>query len=110
VSFHPARLNFPRKEPLDPSFCMALSAMQKEDGEVVRSIAQSSSVLILVHNDIGPPVKAILHSPMLADDFVESLLCFIRFDLDQVSVSVGSIPKAGVQQAHDRGIAVPLFR
>src|SRR5258707_10978529 len=44
-----------------------------EDGEIVWSIAQSSSVLILVHDDIEPPVKAILHSPMLADDFVESL-------------------------------------
>ena len=27
VSSHPARLNFPRREPLDPSFCMALSAI-----------------------------------------------------------------------------------
>jgi len=26
-SSHPARLNFPRKEPLDPSFCMALRTM-----------------------------------------------------------------------------------
>jgi hypothetical protein len=43
-----------------------------EDGEVVWSIAQSSSVLILVHDNIEPPVKAILHSPMLADNFVES--------------------------------------
>jgi hypothetical protein len=40
-----------------------------EDGEMVRSIAQSSSVLILVHDDIEPPGKAILHSPMLAYEF-----------------------------------------
>jgi len=26
-SSHPARLNFPRREPFDPSFCMALMAM-----------------------------------------------------------------------------------
>ncbi len=26
-SSHPARLNFPRREPLDPSFCMALRTM-----------------------------------------------------------------------------------
>ena len=43
-----------------------------EDSEVVWSIAQSSSVLILVHDNIEPPVEAILHSPMLADNFVES--------------------------------------
>src|ERR1700721_1319837 len=27
ASFHPARLNLPRKEPFDPSFCIAFSAM-----------------------------------------------------------------------------------
>lgn len=27
ASSHPARLNFPRKEPFDPSFCMALRTM-----------------------------------------------------------------------------------
>ena len=30
ASFHPAFLNFPRKEPFDPSFCIAFSAMWRK--------------------------------------------------------------------------------
>ena len=44
-----------------------------QHGKVFRAIAQSSSVLILVHDHIQPPVQAILHSPVLADNVVESL-------------------------------------
>jgi hypothetical protein len=44
-----------------------------QNGKIFRAIAQSSSVLILVHDHIQPPVQAILHAPVLAHDFVESL-------------------------------------
>ena len=44
-----------------------------EHGEVVRSVAQPSSVLILVHNHVRPSVQAVFHAPMLANNVIESL-------------------------------------
>ena len=42
-------------------------------GEVVRSVAQPGSVLILVHHHVQPPVQTVFYAPVLANDFVKSL-------------------------------------
>ncbi len=44
-----------------------------EDGEVLWPVAQPCPVLVLVHDDIKPPVQAVLHLPMMTDDLVEAL-------------------------------------
>ena len=43
-----------------------------EHSEVVRTVAQSSSVLILVHDHIQAPVQPVFNAPVLADNGVES--------------------------------------
>jgi len=43
-----------------------------ENGEIVGTVSQTAAVLILVHDDIEPPVQAIFDAPMRADDFVEA--------------------------------------
>ncbi len=46
---------------------------ERKHGEIVRAIAQSSSILVLVYDHVQPPVQPIFHAPVLADHFVQSL-------------------------------------
>ena len=43
-----------------------------ENREIVGSVFQTTPVLILVHDDIEPPVQPIFDAPMRANDFVEA--------------------------------------
>src|SRR5208283_347801 len=43
-----------------------------ENGEIVGTVSQTAPVLILVHDDIEPPVQPIFDAPMRANDFVEA--------------------------------------
>jgi hypothetical protein len=44
-----------------------------QNREVVRAVAQSGPVLILIHHDIEPPVQPVFDAPVLADDLIESV-------------------------------------
>ena len=43
-----------------------------ENGEIVGAVSQSAAVLVLVHDDIEPPVQAIFNAPMRACNLVEA--------------------------------------
>ncbi len=43
-----------------------------ENGEIVGTVSQTGPVLVLVHDDVEPPVQAVFDAPMGADDFVEA--------------------------------------
>ncbi len=43
-----------------------------ENGEIMGSVSQPAPVLILVHDDVEPPVQPIFDTPMRANDLVEA--------------------------------------
>jgi hypothetical protein len=45
-----------------------------ENGEIVGCVSQTAPVLILVHDDIEPPMQPILDAPMGANDLVEAFV------------------------------------
>ena len=72
VSSQPARLNLPRSEPLVVSLLHDVDRHVAQDREIVGSVAQPGPVLILVHDDIQPPVQPVFDAPVLTDDLVEA--------------------------------------
>src|SRR5208283_3981982 len=43
-----------------------------QHGEIVWGVVEASSVVILVHDHVQPPVQLVLHTPMRAHDLVEA--------------------------------------
>ena len=42
-----------------------------QHGKILWSVAQSCAILVLVHDDIEPPMQPVFHAPMGADDLTE---------------------------------------
>ena len=66
-----ARLNLPRSD-LFAALLHDVDGHVAENGDIVGTVSQMAAVLILVHDDIEPPVQAMFDAPMRADDFVEA--------------------------------------
>jgi hypothetical protein len=64
---------FPTRRDFGAFFLHGVASPMSEHSEVVRSVAEPGSVLVLIHHPIQSPVQAILHGPVLANDFVEPL-------------------------------------
>jgi hypothetical protein len=71
---HPSQLYYLASQ--GPFFTVLLQDIQRdvaEDGEIVRAVSQSASVLIVVHDDIEPPMQPVFDAAMRAHNFVEAL-------------------------------------
>src|ERR1035437_2182509 len=69
---HPARLSFPRMEPLEGSSLARLRASLRRRARFFRPVVLTISRLILVHDHVEHPVELVLDAPMAADDGVET--------------------------------------
>lgn len=58
-----------------------------QDREIVRALAQTGPVLVLVHNYVESPIQAVLDAPMLAHDRVQSV--WRKCDAEQVISRLG---------------------
>ena len=46
-----------------------------EHRQILWPVAHSRSVLVFVHDHVQPPVQAVFHAPVLANDLIEPLRC-----------------------------------